>query len=934
MRTASLLLALLLIVVLCPIRSLSQTTGGLPALEFEEYKLKNGLHVILYQDRSTTTVAVNVWYHVGSKDEKPGKTGFAHLFEHLMFLGSKNYNANFYIPLEEAGANLINGVTTSDTTNYFEVLPSNYLELALYLEADRMGNLLETLTQDRLDNARDVVKNELRQSFYNVPYGTWRHKVYAELYPKDHPYNWHTAGSIDDLAQASLEDARAFFRRYYVPNNALLSVAGNFDAKQAKIWIEKYFGPIEKGQTVVRPDPAQPKLNGVVRRMVEDAVPEPRIYLVWHGVGKYAADEAALQVLVGILSRGRSSRFAKLFGQGIVQNISAFHEEKELAGMFVVQATPTSGKTLDDVENEITLEINRIKKEPPSDKEIARVVNQIEYQKLSDLQRPVETGDLLADFAVFLNKTDYFRANVERYRSVTPADIQRVAKTYLGNDRLVMSFVPRKEPPAASVTPASTPEPKTQNENKKTDNDARRAQQSNLPKPGPDPKISMPPVEKLKLKNGLETWLVPYGNLPIVTLLMVQRKGVASEPEGKYGVHALTSSLLRSGTTTRSAVEISEQIQLMGATMTGWIQWDYEIHRLHALSKSLDQALQIQADMFLNPTFPESELELSRRNTINSLTQQAANQRSIANWTLSRTLYGHHPYGRGLWGDVESLQKISREDVVNYYRSTFLPNNFVLILVGSFDKKTVIPKLEKAFGDWKPGPIPTTTVAKLPPPKDTTIYLIDKPGATQSSIRIGHLTAGRNNPDYVSMEVLNSILGWSTNSRINMNIRSEKGYAYSVGTFFGYNAAAGRFECFAEVQTAVTKDALSEILKELEGIRGAHPASSHEVESHSKAAGRRFSAGMGNVEGIAGVLAEQVGYGLPDSYLEDYIAKADKVTQADVTRVATRYLDPDKLVIVVVGDRKTIEPGLKELRYPVIHLDANGLRQNDEVKAK
>jgi zinc protease len=565
-----------LLVLLASVVS-AQNKSIIPPIKFEEYRLSNGLRVILHVDKSSPVVAVNVWYHVGSKNETFGKTGFAHLFEHLMFMGSKNYNANFHKPLEEAGTSSMNGITTSDTTNYFEVLPSNYLELALYLEADRMGNLLDALTQEKLDNAREVVKNELRQAFENLPYGTWRHRAYAELYPKDHPYRWHPSGSIEDLSKATLEDAKAFFSHYYVPNNAILSVAGNFDVRQAKVWIQKYFGPIEKGENITRPNPPHPKLNGEIRRTVEDSVSQPRLFLIWHGVRKYAADEAALEILVGILSRGRSSRFADLFKKTVVQNLSTFHEEKELGGLFIVQATPASGKTVDDVEKEISLIIDRIKKAPPSDKEISRIVNQIEYQKLSELQTPLIKGDLLGDFALFLNKPDYFRANVERYRRVTAADIKRVANVYLGTNRLVLTYVPRTTETSAAVTPASSPKPSTQKDGKK---EPSHVHVSNLPKPGPNPKVSLPSVEKQKLTNGLEIWLVRHGNLPIVTLSMVLRAGVAAEPEGKYGIHALTSSLLRSGTKTRSAVDISDQLQLMGAITTGWIHWDYELHRL------------------------------------------------------------------------------------------------------------------------------------------------------------------------------------------------------------------------------------------------------------------------------------------------------------------------------------------------------------------
>ncbi len=482
--------------------SFGQSADKLPPVKITEYTLKNGLRVVLHPDNSTPVVAVNVWYHVGSKNEAVGKTGFAHLFEHMMFQGSGNYSENYISALSDMGA-IVNGTTNEDRTYYFEVVPSNFLERALYLEADRMGNLLEAMSQEKLDNQRDVVKNERRQSYDNQPYGTSFEKIEETMYPANHPYHWTTIGSMEDLSAASMDDVKGFFRQYYVPNNAVLVLAGKYDEKQARQWIEKYFGPIKNGSEIKRPNPPQPKLNSEIRLTIEDSVPLSRLYMVWHSVPEYTADEAPLDVLGAILSQGRGSRLQSslVYGKEIAQTVSAFNNTSEIAGIFQITATVKKGETLEENEKEINAEIERIKKDPPTADEMTRALNAIEARTIFRMETVLGKGRQLSGFAGYLGKPDYFQADLDRYRKVTAADVQRVAKQYLSDYRLVMAYVPRKsDAPKLDPNvnkPAST--------NAKKTNDALVAKQkANLPKPGPDPKFALPAIEKSKLSNGLE----------------------------------------------------------------------------------------------------------------------------------------------------------------------------------------------------------------------------------------------------------------------------------------------------------------------------------------------------------------------------------------------------------------------------------------------
>src|ERR1035437_6145490 len=400
MRFRRFSISLLAVFLLMSATGYSQSGAKLPEINVKEYKLKNGLTVVFHHDSSTPIVAVNLFYHVGSKNESPGRTGFAHLFEHMMFQGSRDY-VDGWRAVDELGGN-VNGTTNEDRTYYYEVVPSNYLERAIYMEADRMGYLLDAMSQEKLDNQRDVVKNERRFRVDNVPYGTAGERIVDIMYPADHPYHWSVIGSMTDLSAASLEDVKSFFRKYYVPNNAVLALAGDFDDKQAKAWIKKYFGAIAKGSDVNRPDPPQPTLNGEIRKTYEEAgIPLPRLTLVWHGVLEYSKDQAALDMLLSILSTGRGAGLQSnlVYGKEIAQQVFANDGSNEIAGLYQITAVAKPGKALDELEQAINAEIERIKKEPPTAEEMTRALNVREASAIYGLQTVLGKGGQMASYA-------------------------------------------------------------------------------------------------------------------------------------------------------------------------------------------------------------------------------------------------------------------------------------------------------------------------------------------------------------------------------------------------------------------------------------------------------------------------------------------------------------------------------------------------------
>lgn len=910
----------LTIALLLPALVLGQSNGNLPNINVTQYRLKNGLQVVLHQDKSTPIIAVNVFYHVGSKNETPGRTGFAHLFEHMMFQGSKNYSSDYLSAIDDMGGS-VNGTTDEDRTWYFETVPSNFLERTLYLEADRMGNLLEAMTQDKLDNQRDVVKNERRLRVDNQPYGTSFERIGETMYPEGHPYHWSVIGSMADLSAASMEDVKSFFRTYYVPNNATLVLAGDFDENQAKAWIEKYFGPLAKGDDIKRPNDPQPKLNSEIRKTYEDAVPFPRLSMVWHGSPQFSADEAALDTLASILSSGRGSRLQSNlnYGKELVSQIFASNPTNEIGGLFQITATARPGKTLEEIEKEIDQEIERIKKQPPTAEEMQRALNGRESQFIYGLESVSGKGAQLSSYAGYLGKPSYFQTDLDRYRKVTPADVQRVADQYLTVNRLVMSYVPSKAPASRPSPAADKP---ASGKAAELDKDSIARQKAMLPKAGPTIKFALPSIEKHKLSNGLNVWFVRNPELPIVSMNLVFNSGSILDSNEKYGVASWTASMLNQGTSSRSAVEIANQLQSIGAFLNAGSGWDSSNVFMQTLTKNLDQALNIYADVIQNPSFPVAEIESLRRRSIIGLAQRKSQPGAVANLAFNKVLYGDQPYGRDT--TESTLKAIARDDLIGFHKTNYVPNNATLIVVGAIESEAMLAKLESSLGKWKSGrPVSIPASAQTMRGKPG-IYIIDKPGAAQSTIAAGLVGIDRSNPDYYAVQLLNSILGGGSSGRLFKVLREEKGYTYGAYSSFTSRKGPGPFRAGGDFQTGSTKESVEELMNLIAGVRGSASATQEELDSHKLAIINSYPQGFETTGSVAGQLSNLVTFGLPDTYFNDYIRNISAVSLKDVSRVANKYLDPSKMAIVIVGDRTEIEPKLKELPYAITILDADG----------
>ncbi|MBK7140887.1 MAG: insulinase family protein [bacterium] len=866
-----------------------------PKLNVEHYELPNGLDVILCEDHTIPAVAVNIWYHVGSKNERNGRTGFAHLFEHMMFQGSEHYNFDVFNFVEQMGGEC-NGSTNVDRTNYFEVVPKNYLEQVLALDADRMGNLLPTMDQAKLDNQRDVVKNERRQRYENEPYAISWELVPHLLYPSDHGYSWPTIGSMEDLSAASLDDVKEFFVKFYSPNNASLCITGDFDPAQAKGWVEKYFGPIAPGRPIERVAEYVPSLDGVKRAVAEDRVRYPRLYMTWPTPGFYKPGDADLDILATILTYGSNSRLYKslVHEKQIAQSIVAAQYSSEIGSRFEINAIVREGHTLEEVEGAIDAELQKVLSDGVTASEVAAAQNIYEMDFFLRLENIRDKADIINSYNVFLGDPNNLEWDLGRYRNVTPASVIDAAKKYLHLDkRLILSVVPQKNLAAKGEIDRAV-----------------------KPTAGSDPKFVPPVPEMDKLENGLEIYVISRPDLPLVQVNLLVKSGWAAEPAEKPGLGSLTVGLLKNGTTSRTLMQISEEMKQFGAILTTSSSFDYSKVDLSVLKRNLDKALPVMADVVLNPLFAQDELDRQRSLRIERSKQENDHPVDAAFKTLYQLLYGdHHPYGQSYTGTgtVNFLEGMTRENVIAFYQSTFKPNNAALLFVGDITMSEAKEKAKRYFGSWQQGTSVSTVIPEPSLPDETIIYLIDMPGAVQSIVVAGHPGMSRLSPDYAAAQVINTALGDHFSSRLNMNLREDKGYTYGAYTFFTSRRGTGAFVAYSAVQTQSTKESVAEMVREFRDIVGSRPVSDVEMQTNREFLIRSLPQEFQSVAAIASHLDTLVQNGLPIDYWNKYMDQLASVDVPMVNAKAKEYLHPDNLIIVISGDRAKIEEGLRGL---------------------
>ncbi|HYO99421.1 MAG TPA: pitrilysin family protein [Pyrinomonadaceae bacterium] len=900
-----------------------------PRLDFEKYKLKNGLEVILLEDHRLPLVATNLWYHVGPANERPGLTGFAHLFEHMMFQGSKHVSDDVHFKLlEGAGASDINGTTDFDRTNYFETLPSNQLELALWLESDRMGFLLDTLDAAKLANQRDVVRNERRQG-ENSPYGLVEEAVYHNLFPKTHPYYANVIGSHADIEAARLKDVREFFKTYYAPNNASLAIVGDINKAQARALVEKYFGPIAAGPPVPKLNVTTPPITAERRAVVTDQVELPRVYVAWLTDPIYKPGDAEADLLAMILGGGKSSRLYKrlVYERQIAQDVGVSQNSLILGSVFQIQATAKPGVKPEDLEKAINEELDVVRKNGVTTDELARARNVIQTRIVQGLERLGGFGgvaDRLNQYNHYLGDPSYLAKDLERYDRATPADVHKMAREKLtNNSRVVVYGVPGKK--VVDDVPKTTEAETTEAATPASGNTAAQADdawRNQPPQAGAPSKLALPVPKSFKLANGLTVMLVEQHNLPVVAVTLNFLSGSEANPATKPGLASFMADMLDEGTTKRSALQIADDAAAIGSTLASRSSSDAAWVAVRTLKKNADAAFDLVADVALRPAFEAKEIERVRNDRLTQILQQRDNPNVLASQIFNSEVYGtEHPYGYTELGTEQSIKTVTREDMLKFWQAGYVPENAALVVAGNLNESELRTLAEKHFGKWA-GKTSGVTRPDVRASAARHIIVVDKPGAPQTALRIGTVGVPRANPDYVPIEVMNTGLGGLFSSRINMNLREKNGYTYGAGSDFQFRRGPGPFYTSTSVRTDVTAPAVREIFSEFERIRTSD-VSAEEL----KIAKDSFARSLPGLFETTGQAAASIGqlfiYNLPLDYYRTLPAKIDAVTIADVRRAAEKYLRPESMVIVAVGDRSKIETELLKLNLG--KLEARGL---------
>ncbi|WP_312434643.1 pitrilysin family protein [Janthinobacterium sp.] len=889
---------------------------AVPNIAYEKYTLPNGLEVILVEDHKLPVTAVNIWYHVGPANEAPGLTGFAHLFEHMMFAATKHVPRGLADQLlEGAGATDSNGSTDFDRTNYFDTVPSNQLELALWTHSDRMGYLLDVLDQTALTNQQDVVRNERRQSVENAPYGIVQEALFHQLFPKNHPYYASVIGSHADIQNAKLDDIKEFFTKYYGPNNASLVIAGDIDKAKTKELVNQYFGSFKSGPAVEKPNVVTPAITEERRVVVQDRVELPRVYFGWLTPPAYTKDDAELKIAAQILAGGKSSRLYKslVYDKQIAQDVGADQGSAALTSMFTIDATARPGQTPEAIEQALNAELEKLRVEGPTAKEIERARNSIETVMLSQLEKVGGRGvaNLLNEYNQYTGDPGYLAKDIERYRQVTAAGVQRAVDTYLKTQaRVVVYGVPGKPDLGPEV---ATPAPGKVKPAPGTAINADEPWRSKVPGAGPAPAINLPQGKSFTLANGLTVIHNYNPAVPLVSSQLVVKSGSGANPLAQPGLSSFTAQLLQEGTATRSAPQIADEVAQLGAFLGTGSGADSSFAQMTSLKTTFPQALDLLADVVQHPQFPQEEVERQRASRIGNLAQQRENAGAVAARVEAAALYGpKHPYGYIQLGTEAALKATTRADLQRFWQQHYVPNNAALIVSGDITESELKALAEAKFGAWKAGEV-APSVTALPATSKARLILVDKPGAPQTALRLSTIAVDRKTPDYAPLQVMNAALGGLFTSRLNTNLREEKGYTYGVRSQFQYRSAPGPFAIAASVRTDVTGPAVSETLKEIRAMI-AKPLSSKELSNARNSQVLSLPGQFDTNASISASMANTYVYNLGLDYYTTLPQRFASVTDKQVQQAARKYLQPEKLTIIGVGDQAKIAPQLSKLK--------------------
>lgn len=882
----------------------------IPDIPYTKFVLDNGLTVLVHEDHKTPIVAVNTWYHVGSKNERPGKTGFAHLFEHLMFSGSDNFNYTYINAMERIGATDLNGTTENDRTNYFENVPTSMLDYVLFAESDRMGHLLGVLDQKKLDLQRGVVQNEKRQA-ENQPYGVTNELITENTYPAGHPYSWTVIGSMKDLDAASLDDVHEWFKTYYGPNNVTLVLAGDITPEVARQKVEKHYGEIPPGPPIAKQEVWIAKRTGTHRGTVQDRVPQARLYRVWNVPEFDSPEEALLDLAAQVLGRGKTSRLYKrlVYKDQIATSATATNDTNEIGGQFDFTLTVVPGVDLGKVEKAADEELQNFLKNGPSETELQLAKTQILGRYVRIVERIGGFGgksDLLARCQTFTGNPDCYKDYLKRVKAATPATVKKAANDWLSDGDYVLE-----------VQPYPT--------NYKT---SAKLDRSKEPAPGGPMSLNLPALQKTALANGLKIVVAERHAAPVVNFTLLVNSGYAADSADELGRTSFSQRMLEEGTPTRDSLKISEELESLSANFSAGANLDWSSVSLNTLKSTMDKSLDIYADLILHPAFPEKEFLRLQKERLAAIQREKVTPQAMAFRVVPALLYGKgHPYAVPFTGTgtEASVSKMTREDLAKFHETWFKPNNATLLVVGDTTLAEIKPMLERLFSSWKPGDVPQRTIPRVPQPEKSVVYLIDRPGSGQSVILGAQLGPPRNDPDAVALQIVNDIFGGTFSSRINMDLREDKHWSYGVFSVLPGARGQRPYISISPVQTDKTKESLAELVKDYNDFVKGKPITPEELKDEQNNATLSLPGTFETAQQLGSAYGTILQYDLPEDYFNTFTQKVMSMTQVSANEIARKYIQPDHLVWVVVGDMSKVEAGVRELNLGEVHkLDADG----------
>jgi zinc protease len=915
-----------LFLVMVPFLVGNSVKSGDLEIKYEKYVLKNGLKVILHEDKSDPVTAVAVQYHVGSNRELKGRTGLAHLFEHMMFQESQHVGQDqFFKKIQNAGGTL-NGGTWNDGTIYYQVIPENVLEMVLWMESDRMGFLLSTITAEAFANQQEVVQNEKRQNYDNQPYGQTSYIIGKLLYHEDHPYNWQVIGSLEDLSNATLKDVHDFYKKWYGPNNATLVIAGSFDRDKTKEWVEKYFGEIKRSEDIELPKPANVTLSESKRAYYEDNFAKsPELNMVFPTIHQFTDDSYALDMLGELLSDGKKAPFYKVIVEEkqLAPSVSVSQNSLEMAGTFNIRVRSFPEVKLSAVEDAIKESFERFEKEKFTEQDLDRIKAKTETALYNGITSVLGKSFNLAIYNEYAGSPDYISTEVKKIMSVTGDDIWRVYNKYVKDRNFVMtSFVPKGKTELVAdnsklfiIEEENIAEQKTAakiEEEVKVEKIPTAFDRTIEPSEGPAPALKLPEIWTKKLSNGIKIYGIEHTEVPLVQFSITLTGGMMLDKKDKTGTAHLTAKMLTEGTKTKTPVELEEAIDNLGAYLQVFATKESIIMQGNCLEDKFAELAALAEEILLEPRWDEKEFARLKEETLEGIRRSKANPGAVASNVFSKLLYGdNHPLANPVSGNEESISSITIDDLKNYYNEYFAPSVANITIAGSLNADEAAKTFSSLGAKWSDKKVELPSY-KIPSGNDKAkVYFVDMPGAKQSELRVGYIALAYTDNDYYPATVMNYKLGGSFSGNINLILREEKGFTYGARTAFSGSANPGPFAASTAVQSNATLESLQIIRDEINKYR--MDISDEDLMFTRNALSKSNALRFETLGALNGMLSEIAKYNLPFDYIKQQEKIILEMKKDQHLTLAKKYLDADKMIYLVVGDAATQLEQVKQL---------------------